>query len=108
MFLDNNKDKTIYTLVNNYSVSTAFRLFKTMYETTDAEDKDILVNPAYYPCLEDLNDIGIIYKGTLYNLSELSKVGIDEIFMVIALCKRNYKGNKRLRNTIREFQCEGV
>ena len=108
MFLDNNKDKTIYTLVNNYSVSTAFQLFKTMCETTDAEDKEILEPVFDFPCLEDLNDIGIIYKNVLYNLSELSKVAIDEIFITIGSCKKRYKGNKLLRNTIEEFHCKGV
>lgn len=94
MFLDNNKDKTIYTLVNNYSVSTAFQL---------------ILEPVFdFPCLEDLNDIGIIYKNVLYNLSELSKVAIDEIFITIGSCKRQYKGNKLLRNTIEEFRCKGV
>ena len=108
MFLDDNKDKTIYTLVNNYSVSTAFQLFKTMCETTDVEDKEILEPVFDFPCLEDLNDIGIIYKNVLYNLSELSKVAIDEIFITIGSCKKRYKGNKLLRNTIKEFQCSGV
>lgn len=108
MFLDNNKDKTIYTLVNNYSVSTAFQLFKTMCETTDAEDKEILEPVFDFPCLEDLNDIGIIYKNVLYNLSELSKVGVDQIFYNLTFCKKHYKGNTLLRNTIKEFRCSGV
>lgn len=108
MFLDNNKDKTIYTLVNDYSVKTAFQLFKTMYETTDTEDKEILEPVFDFPCLEDLNDIGIIYKNVLYNLSELSKVAIDEIFITIGSCKRRYKGNKLLRNTVEAFHCKGV
>lgn len=105
MFLNENKeDKTIYTLVNNYSVKTAFTLFKAMYIATDAEDKDTL-EPNFK---EDLNDIGIIYKNVLYNLSELSKVGIDEIFITMVLCKKRYKGNKLLRNTVEEFHCKGV
>ena len=109
MFLNENKeDKTIYTLVNNYSIKAAFTLFKSIYIATDAEDKDILESNFNFPCLEDLNDIGIIYKSVLYNLSELSKVAIDEIFITIASCKKRYKGNKLLRNTIKEFHCKGV
>lgn len=109
MFLNENKeDKTIYTLVNDYSVKTAFTLFKAIYNATDAEDKEISEPNFNFPCLEDLNDIGIIYKNVLYNLSELSKVAIDEIFITIVSCKKRYKGNKLLRNTIEEFHCKGV
>lgn len=111
MFLNENKEnKTIYTLVNDYSVKTAFALFKSIYNATDAEDKDedISNTNLNYPCLEDLNDIGIVYKNVLYNLSELSKVAIDEIFITMVSCKKRYKGNKLLRNTIEEFHCEGV
>lgn len=109
MFLNENKEnKTIYTLVNDYSVKTAFALFKSIYNATDDEDEEILEPNFNFPCLEDLNDIGIIYKNVLYNLSELSKVAIDEIFITIGSCKKRYKGNKLLRNTVEEFQCEGV
>lgn len=108
MFLDDKTDKTIYVLVNDYSVKAAFKLFKTIYETTDIEDKYMINFESDFPCLEDLYDVGIIYKDKLYNLSELSKVGVDQIFYNLTFCKKHYKGNTLLRNTIKEFQCSGV
>ena len=95
MFLnENRKDKTIYALVNNHTVKSAAQLIDTIYKDRS--------------CMKDLNDIGIIYKGTLYNMSEIPEHILNVIAVLVGGAAAFEKRNKLLRNTSKEFKCEGV
>lgn len=95
MFLnENKKDRIIYILLNNQTTKSVIQLFNIIY--TD------------HSCLEDLKNVGIIYKGMLYNMSEIPEHILGAIDIMIGGAAAHLRRNRLLCNTFDEFKCEGV